>query len=257
MWFFNQIRSLEGADALQWALAIVMGVFWLRMLLDAWARREYFWIACMVLFSFLSAVLYYFFVFRAESPSNVSGFELPGSKRRDRIRELEAQIHHLDKAHLHLELGDIYFQQGKLAKAEACYRTAHERDPEDIDILSHLGQCLLRLGRPLEALPLLQKVSQTDPKHEYGHSAMSLAECLSAIGKNEESLELWRKINAEHGYARARVQLAEMLLSRGAKEEARTLLEEVMDEDKHAPKFQRQREKVWVQKARALSLRAR
>ncbi len=255
MWLTNQISAMSAGGALQWVVSVVMIVFWLRMIFDAWGRREWLWLVCMVVFSFISAVLYYFFVFRQGTPSSVSGFELPGSRQRQRIRELEAQIHHLDKAHLHLQLGDVYFQQGKLAKAEVSYRDASQRDPEDTDIQSHLGQCLLRMGRSLEALPLLQKVCQADPKHEYGHSQMALAECLTALGKHDEALEAWRRINLEHSYARARVQLAEILVQRGLKEEARPLLEEVVSEDNHAPAFQREREKVWVRKARALNLR--
>jgi tetratricopeptide (TPR) repeat protein len=79
------------------------------------------------------------------------GFELPGKHSRQRIKQLQAQIHHLDKAHHHSQLGDIYFQQGKLAKAEASYRAAMERDPQDLDTRAHFGQCLLRQnarGRP-------------------------------------------------------------------------------------------------------------
>ena len=55
----------------------------------------------------------------SEGSSPTRGFELPGAHRRKRIKELQAKIHHLDKAHHYFELGDIYFQQGKLDKAEA------------------------------------------------------------------------------------------------------------------------------------------
>ena len=57
------------------------------------------------------------------------GFELPGAQSRKRIKELQAQIHHLDNAYHHFQLGDVYFQRGKLAEAEKCYRAALERDP--------------------------------------------------------------------------------------------------------------------------------
>ncbi len=99
---------------------------------DAIRRREWLWAVFIALFSGFSAVLYFFLVYRA-APSATQGFELPGAHHRRRIKELEAQIHHLDKAHHHSQLGDIYFQQGKLAKAEACYRAALERDAQDLD----------------------------------------------------------------------------------------------------------------------------
>ena len=42
-------------------------------------------------------MLYFFLVYRA-APSATQGFELPGANDRRRIKQLQAQIHHLDKA---------------------------------------------------------------------------------------------------------------------------------------------------------------
>src|ERR1700749_213072 len=134
-----------------------VGLFQLWMCIDAIRRREYVWACFIWFFSILSALMYYFSIYRSGS-SATSGFELPGAQSRKRIRELQAQIHHLDKAHHWFQLGDIYFQQGKLAKAEEAYRASLERDAQDIDARAHMGQCLLRLKRPAEAKPLLEGV---------------------------------------------------------------------------------------------------
>ena len=75
-------------------------------------------------------MLYFFLVYRAAAPSATRGFELPGAQSRKRIKELQAQIHHLDNAYHHFQLGDVYFQRGKLAEAEKCYRAALERDAD-------------------------------------------------------------------------------------------------------------------------------
>ena len=105
-------------------LAVTAFQVW--MLVDAIRQREWIW-ALFILFGWgLSSILYYFFVYRA-APSATRGFELPGAHSRRRIKELQGQIYHLDKAHHHSQLGDIYFQQGKLDRAEACYRAAMER----------------------------------------------------------------------------------------------------------------------------------
>src|SRR5947207_15143336 len=130
-----------------------MTAFQVWMLFDAVRREE--WIGALFIFiGFgLSALLYFFLVYR-DSPSATRGFELPGAHDRRRIKELQAQIHHLDKPHHYFQLGDIYFQQSKLDQAEACYRSALERDSQDIDTRAHLCQCLLRLKRPAEARPL-------------------------------------------------------------------------------------------------------
>lgn len=196
--------------------------------------------------------MYFFWVYRG-SPSATRGFELPGAHSRRRIKELQAQIHHLDKAHHHSQLGDIYFQQGKLDQAEACYRAALEREAQDIDTRAHLGQCLLRQKRAAEARPLLEGVCAEDPKHDYGHSLMALAETLTALGETDAALGIWQQVTASHSYPRARVQLAELHLKKNQPDLARAELREVMADDAHAPAFQRRRDRVWVKRARTLA----
>jgi hypothetical protein len=233
----------------------LMGVFQLWMLIDAVRRREWVW-AFFILIGFgFAAIWYYFAVYRA-APSATRGFELPGAHDRRRIKELQAQIHHLDKAHHHSQLGDIYFQQGKLQKAEASYRAALERDAEDLDTRAHLGQCLLRQRRPAEARPLLEGVVAENPKHDYGYSMMALAETLTALGETDAALRLWLQVTASHLYPRAKVQLAELYLARNQTDLALAELKDVVADDEHAPAYQRKRDRVWVRRARRL-LRAR
>lgn len=226
--------------------------FQLWMFIDAIRREEWLWAVCIFIGFGLAAMLYFFWVYRA-APSATRGFELPGAHDRKRIRQLQAQIHHLDKAHHHSQLGDIYFQQGKLAEAEACYRAALERDPPDIDTRAHLGQCLLRLKRPTEARPLLEGVCAENPKHDYGHSLMALAETLTALGETDAALSIWQQVTENHSYPRAQVQLAELYLAKNQPESARDQLRDVLADDVHAPAFQRKRDRIWIRRAGRLS----
>jgi hypothetical protein len=229
--------------------AFLLGtVFQIWMLIDAVRRKEWFWVLFIAVFHVFGAFWYFFNVYRA-APSATRGFELPGAHDRRRIKELQAQIHHLDKPHHYSQLGDIYFQQGKLDKAESCYRSALERDPIDIDTRAHLGQCLLRLKRPNEARPLLEAVTQESPKHDYGHSLMAFAETLAAQGEIDRAIEVWHRVTENHTYPRARVQLAELYLKKGKQDLAREQLHEVLTDAPHAPAFQRKRERPWVRRA--------
>ena len=230
-------------------LAVTAFQVW--MLVDAIRQREWIW-ALFILFGWgLSSILYYFFVYRA-APSATRGFELPGAHSRRRIKELQAQIYHLDKAHHHSQLGDIYFQQGKLAQAEACYRAALERDPQDIDTRAHLGQCLLRQKRAADARPLLEGVMREKPEHDYGHTMMAMAETLAALGETDNALLYWQHVTQNHSYPRAKVQLAELYLAKNQTDRARTELQGVVADDVHAPAFQRKRDRVWVARAKSL-----
>src|ERR1700690_2329349 len=169
---------------------LAVTIFQIWMLVDAIRQREWIWALFIVVGWGLSSVLYYFYVYRA-APSATRGFELPGAGSRQRIKELQAQIHHLDNAYHHFQLGDVYFQRGKLAEAEKCYRAALERDPHDLDTRAHLGQCLLRQKRFADARPLLEGVIKENPKHDYGYTMMALAETLSALGEIDAALKIW------------------------------------------------------------------
>ena len=232
-------------------IVLLLAIFQIWMLIHALREKEWFWALFILFFPLFGSLWYFFQVYRA-APAGLRGFELPGAQKRRRIKELQAQIHHLDKAHHHLELGDIYFQQGKMERAEGCYRASLEREPQDLDARAHLGQCLLRQKRWAEARPLLEAVCAQDPKHDYGHSLMALAETLAGLGERTTAIAVWERVTASHSYARARVQLAELYLAEGQGEKARAQLQEVLNDAPHAPAFDRKRERVWVRRARRL-----
>ena len=249
----DQVENIGGW--IRSPFSILAFVFCVWMFVDALRRQEWLWAACIFFFNIISALLYFFFVYRQSASLSTRGFELPGASHRKRIKELQAQIHHLDKAHHHSQLGDVYFQRGKMVEAERSYRAALERDAQDLDTRSHLGQCLLRQNRAQEARPLLEGVVAEDPKHDYGYSLMALAETLGALGQNNEAAAIWQRVVDNHAYARARVQFAELELTRNNPAAARELLNEVLVEDPHAPAFQRKRDKIWIRRARQLSKR--
>jgi hypothetical protein len=231
---------------------LVAFAFQLWMFVDALRRQEWFWAIFIFIGFGLSAVLYFFFVYRA-APSATRGFELPGAQSRQRIKELQAQIHHLDNAYHHFQLGDVYFQRGKLAEAEKCYRAALEREPQDVDVRAHLGQCLLRQKRFADARPLLEGVMREKPEHDYGHTMMALAETLSALGETDNAILYWQHITQGHSYPRAKVQLAELYVIKNEPDLARAQLKDVLNDDVHAPAFQRKRDRVWIRRAKSLT----
>jgi hypothetical protein len=244
-WHFLVIRLLTNP------VWLAVTVFQILMLIHALCSREWLWAFFIFIGSGLGAFWYYFSVYRGSS-SGMSGFELPGAQSRRRIKELQAQIHHLDNAYHHFQLGDVCFQKGKLAEAEKCYRAALEREPNDIDARAHLGQCLLRQNRPVEARPLLEAVSRENYKHDYGHSLMAYAETLTALNESDAAFDIWQHVVQNHSYARAKVQFAELCLARQQTDLARAQLEDVIKDDAHAPSFQRRRDRVWVRRAKHL-----
>ncbi len=250
--FASLINNLEGwSFLLTNPVYLAMIAFQVWMLIHALRSREWVWALFICIGWGIAALWYYFSVYQG-SASASSGFELPGAQSRARIKELQAKIHHVDNAYHHFQLGDVYFQKGKFAEAEKCYRAALERDASDIDTRAHLGQCLLRLKRPLEARPLLEGVMHDKPDHDYGHTMMALAETLGALGETDNALLYWQHITQNHFYPRAKVQLAEIYAAKNQPELARAELKDVVSDDAHAPAFQRRRDRVWIRRAKAV-----
>ena len=88
-----------------------------------------------------------------------------------------------------------------LDQAEACYRSALERDPQDIDTRAHLGQCLLRLKRPAEAAKHFAEALKRTPGRPmavYGiaRAAEALGDKSTAVARYTQFLELWK--DADH-----------------------------------------------------------
>jgi len=233
-------------------VAVIFG-FQIWMFIDAIRREEYIWAAIIFFFSIFSAIIYYFLVYRPSGGGNpLAGFELPGAADRKRIKQLQADIHYLDRANQHLELADIYLSQGKLDLAEKSYRAAYERDPKDEDIRAHLGNCLARQNKAQEALPLLESVCATNPKHDYGYTLMALAEAQGAAGQIDRALATWQQVLGMYSYSRARVQYAELLIQKKEYAEAQKQLKGVIDDFPYTTKFQRKKEKIWLDRAQAM-----
>jgi hypothetical protein len=254
-YFFEVLNGGLGLGATIFAVLVFLFTAW--MFVHAIRNGEYIWAVFIFFFSGFSALLYFFMVYRASGGSGnpLAGFELPGAADRRQIKRLQADIHHLDKPHMHLQLADIYFSQGKLDQAEESYRAAYARDPNDEDIRAHLGNCLARRGKPQEALPLLQAVCAQNPKHDYGYTLMTLAETQAATGQIDAALATWRQVLSLYAYPRARVQYAGLLIQKKDYAEARKSLEEVINDAPYVTKFQRKREKVWFDRAKS-SLRS-
>jgi hypothetical protein len=232
-------------------ITLAVTIFQIWMFIHAVRNREWIWALFLFIGWGIAAFWYYFYVYRG-STSSVSGFELPGAQSRQRVRELQAQIHHLDNASHHFQLGDHYFQRGQLAEAEKCYRAALEREPDDIDVRAHLGQCLVRLNRPAEARPILEAVMHQKPEHDYGYTMMALAEALAALGETDNAILYWQHITQNHSYPRAKVQLAELYITKNQLDDARHQLKDVLSDDVYAPPFQRRRDRIWVRRANGL-----
>ena len=87
--------------------------------------------------------------------------------------------------------GASAYATGDYQSALEQYKAAIAKNPEDAESYSNLGQILVRLGKPGEAIPHFQKAISLIPDRWAYH--FNLARALSVLGKWDESIAAYRQ----------------------------------------------------------------
>ena len=194
-----------------WAL-VVFG-FQLWMLVDAIRQREWLWAFFIFVGWGLSAFFYYFRSIaprpRRRAASNCRGPWIAAASSSCRPKSITST-----KPTITPSSATSTSSKANSAKAEACYRAALERDPQDIDTRAHFGQCLLRQKRPAEARPLLEGVVAENPSTTTATPRWPWRRPSWRWAKRDAALGIWQQVTENHSYPRAKVQLAELYLAR-------------------------------------------
>lgn len=80
---------------------------------------------------------------------------------------------------------------GRLPEAKAAYEGVLAQAPGNPDVLHLLGTLTTQLGRPAEAVPLLERAARRLPKSAACHS--HLADALAATGRGRDAEVAWRR----------------------------------------------------------------
>lgn len=88
---------------------------------------------------------------------------------------------------LSLSKGLIEFGKGRYEKAVEQFERAVAAVPDDIDARDYLGQALLRLNKPQEALAIFQQLVEEDPSS--GRALLGLGIAQISLGRYEEALK--------------------------------------------------------------------
>ena len=86
--------------------------------------------------------------------------------------------------------GAAAYGEGDFATALAQFQAAVEKNPQDTDSLSNLGQVLVKMNRPADAIPYLTRaVSLAPDRWAY---QFNLARALGLVGRLDESIQGYR-----------------------------------------------------------------
>lgn len=115
--------------------------------------------------------------------------------------------------------GSAAYGAGDYTAALARYQEAVTRNPQDAESLSNLGQVLVKMNRPAEAIPYFQKAAEILPGRWAYH--FNLARALGLAGRSDDAITSYRRAQAlfPDDYATA-FNLAMALHHRGDEAEA-------------------------------------
>ena len=172
--------------------------------------------------------------------------------RRKRIRELEAAILDNPSAGNYEELGDLYLEEGKFARARQCFDKSISSRTDSPDPFYRRGIAELELGDFAAAVPDLQRVVSKDPQYDFHRGLGLLAHAYANTGQPEKAENFFQQATKISTLSETYYNYATFLAAQGRKGEARQWATAILAKKPTMPGYLRRRERPWFRKAGAL-----
>ena len=171
--------------------------------------------------------------------------------RRKRIKELEASVIDNPSVGNHEELGDLYLEDQKYARARECFDRVLLR-MDSIDPFYRRALCELALEDFAAAAADLEQVFRRDPKYDYQRAAGLRAHALAKVGEREQAAALFADVTETSTLSETQYNYACFLMAQGRPAEAREWAERILRKKATMPNYIRRRERPWFRRTAAL-----
>ncbi len=121
--------------------------------------------------------------------------------QRNRLKQAERLLQHPGLASnpdRHFLLGLIHYRRNRFAESISLYEKALQSHPDEPEYLAHLGQAQFQAGHTGKGLKTLQQVSQNNPDHINSH--LFLGQCLLKLHMPLEALGLFNQVLEKDRY---------------------------------------------------------
>ena len=213
-------------------------------------RPETFWLWVIIFFGPPGAFIYILMEVVPDLGLLRQSFE--GFGRRKRITYLEALVLQNPAAGNYEELGDLYLDEKKFARARECYDKAITPRTTDLDPFYRRGVANVQLGDFAGAIKDLEYVTSRDPKYSSNRARGLLALALGQTGRAEDADSLFRQVIEVSTLSETYVNYASFLAAQQRTTEAREWAERVLVQKSTMPRYLQRRERPWFRKAKAL-----
>jgi len=172
--------------------------------------------------------------------------------RRKRINQLEAIVLDNPSPGNYEELAGLYLDEGKFARARACYDKAITPRDEHPDPIYRRGIAEIHLGDFASAVKDLEYVTARDPKYDLHRAIALLAHAYANTGRPDRAEALFQQATGISTQSETYFNYAMFLASQNRTGEAREWAGRILAKKPTMPRYLRRRERPWFRKARAL-----
>jgi hypothetical protein len=172
--------------------------------------------------------------------------------RRQRIRYLEALVLENPAVGNYEELGDLYLDEGKFARARECYDKALASRADHPDPFYRRGIAEINVGDFAAAVSDLEHVTARDPKYDSHRAIALLAHAHANNGQPGKAEALFEQAIAISTLSETYFNYATFLAAQQRTGEARQWVERILAKKPTMPRYLQRRERPWFRKASAL-----
>lgn len=213
-------------------------------------RPQGFWLWVIFLGGFLGALVY--MVAEMLPDAGLLRNTYRGYGRRSRIAVVETAILDNPSAANFEELGQLYWDEKRYAKAKGAFDRAIATRSDSPDCFYRRGLCLMALGQPEAALPDFERVVRGDAKYDLYRAKLMLAEAYAATGREREAAPIFAEVAEHSNTPETLYTYAAFLKTQNRSEEARELLRQLLQKERTLPRYWRRLERPWFRKGQGL-----
>jgi hypothetical protein len=213
-------------------------------------RPETFWLWVIIFFGPPGAFIYILMEVVPDLGLLRQSFE--GFGRRKRIKYLEALVLQNPAAGNYEELGDLYLDEKKFARARECYDKAITPRTSDLDPFYRRGVAEVHLGDFGAALTDLEHVTSRDPRYDSHRAVGLLAHAYANAGQPQRADALFQQTLELSTLSETQFNYASFLASERRTTDAREWADRILAKKPTMPRYLQRRERPWFRKASAL-----
>jgi len=175
-----------------------------------------------------------------------------GFGRRSRIQVLETQILDNPSPGNYEELGELYLEEKKFAKARDAFTAAIKARDDSPYTLYHRAQASLGLNDFAAAIPDLVRVVAGDRKFDYYRAAGLLADAYARSGDLDSAAAFFAEVTQFSTTTETLYNYAHFLSQRGQTAEAREWTQKLLAKKRTLPRYMQRIERPWFRKGKTL-----